>query len=297
MAAETSRSITVSISDKLKFLLNSRVFASRGSPRWPFVPGRYHVVDDTAPVIIVLPDDDELAESLAALSIQGLCMIAACCRNASDVEKLTRNIEANLAVHCVLLAGGEAGRDYPAVEALCAIFGDEQDISDKAQRIAHAARGKLRAIEFAALQKRVNIVNMLDCVEIDKIVAAVIKCGSEGQRPDAGFVAQGPDTIPGIPRIIAPTSISHEYQTDKAGKFIIGTDRKSITVEHYNSKGELMRLIQGATARDLCVMLVRNGWVSRLDHAAWLGRELALAELAVQQGIPYARKAETPDET
>ena len=92
--------------------------------------------------------------------------------------------------------------------------------------------------------------------------------------------------------MIAPISISHEYQDDKAGRYIIGTDKKSIVVEHYNSKGELLRLIQGATARDICIMLIRNGWVSRLDHAAYLGRELMLAEFAIQQDLPYERKAE-----
>jgi hypothetical protein len=46
-------------------------------------------------------------------------------------------------------------------------------------------------------------------------------------------------------------------------------------------------------------MLIRNGWVSRLDHAAYLGRELALAEIAVQQGVPYSPRVEpaTDDDT
>ena len=197
-----------------------------------------------------------------------------------------------MAVHCIVLAGGKEGTDYPAVEALCAIFGDDDGISEKARKIAHGVRGKLKAFDFAALQKRVHVVNMLDCNEVDKIIAGVIKHGSEGQRPDAGFVVQGHDTTLGVQRVIAPMSISHDYQHDKAGKFIIGTDKKSIIVEHYNSKGELLRLVQGASARDVCIMLIRNGWVSRLDHAAYLGRELALAEIAVQQGVPYTPKVE-----
>jgi len=286
----------VALTDSLKTFFQRSVFAPRRHAKWPFVPGRYFVVDDTAPVIVVLPDNELLAETLAALSVRGLCMIAAVCRSVSDVEKLIRNVEANLAIHCIILAGGTAGRDYPAVEALSAIFDDDDKISEKARRIAHGARGKLKAFDFAALQKRVHVVNMLDCVEVDKIVAGVVRHGAEGQRPDTGFVVQGHDTTLGVQRVIAPTSISHDYQQDKAGKFIIGTDKNSIVVEHYNSKGELLRLIQGATARDLCLMLIRNGWISRLDHAAYLGRELTLAEIALQQGVPYERKADTPDE-
>lgn len=280
----------MAFTDSLRSFFKGRLLAPRRAEKWPFVTGRYHVIDDTAPVIVVMPDNEDLAETLAALSVQGLCMISPSCQSASDVEKLIRNVEANLAVHCIVLVGGETGKDYPALEAFCAIFDDDQDISEKARRIAHGARGKLKAFDFAALQKRVHVVNMLECVEVDKIVAGIIKHGTEGQRPDAGFVVQGHDTTLGVQRVIVPTAIAHDYQQDKAGKFIIGTDKNAIVVEHYNAKGELMRLIQGKSARDMCIMLIRNGWVSRLDHAAYLGRELTLAETALQQGVPYERK-------
>lgn len=282
----------LALTENLKAFFKKKVLKRSRPEKWPFVGGRYFVLDDTAPVIVVMPDNEALAETLTALSVQGLCMISPTCRGVSDVDKLTRNVEANLAVHCIVLAGGQEGKDYPAVEALCAIFGDDNDISEKARKIAHGVRGKLKTFDFAALQQRVHVVNMLDCVDVDKIVAGVVKHGAEGQRPDAGFVVQGYDTTLGVQRVIAPVSIAHDYQHDKAGKFIIGADKNSIIVEHYNSKGELLRLIQGASARDVCIMLIRNGWVSRLDHAAYLGRELALAEVAVQQGVPYEPKAE-----
>lgn len=283
----------MAFTDALKSFLKRKMPAVRRTEKWPFIPGLYYVVDDTAPVVVVAPDNEALAETLSALSVQGLCMISPVCRGVSDVEKLTRNVEANLAVSCIVLAAGEEGKEYPAVEALCAIFDDDDEgISEKARKIAHGVRGKLKAFDFAALQKRVHVVNMLDCVEVDKIIAGVIKHGSEGSRPDTGFVVHDRDPALGVPRVIAPTAISHDYQHDKAGKFIIGTDRESIVVEHYNSKGELLRLIQGASARDLCLMIIRNGWISRLDHAAFLGRELALAEIAVHQGTPYERSDE-----
>ncbi|MDH3514722.1 MAG: hypothetical protein OEM83_07640, partial [Gammaproteobacteria bacterium] len=193
-------STLVALTDRFNAFFKRRLLAPRRPEKWPFIPGRYFVIDDTAPVIVVMPDNDALAETLAALSVNGLCMISATCRSVSDVQKLTRNVEANLAVHCIVLAGGEEGKAYPAVEALCAIFGDDDGISERARRIAHGVRGKLKAFDFAALQKRVNVINMLDCVEVDKIVAGIIKHGSEGQRPDAGFVVQGYDTTLGVQR-------------------------------------------------------------------------------------------------
>lgn len=282
----------MALAENLKAFLKRKLRAARRPDTWPFVPGRYNVVDETAPVIVVMPDNDMLADVLSALSVNGLCMVSPTCRSVSDVEKLIRNVEANLAVHCIILAGGEEGKEYPAVEALCAIFDNDEGISDKARRIAHGTRGKLKAFDFDALQKRVNVVNMLDCVEVDKIVAGVVKHGTEGQRPDAGFVLQGYDTTLGVQRVIAPSDIEHEMHPDKAGRFIIGIDKKSIILEHYNSKGEMLRLIQGSSARDLCITLIRNGWVSRLDHAAYLGRELERAEIALRDGVPYERAAD-----
>lgn len=274
----------------LRKFFRSRFPSRRQAGKWPFVPGKYYVLDNTAPVVVVIPDNEALAENLAALSIQGLCMVSALCRGVSDVEKLTVNVEANLAIQCIILAGGTEGKTYPALEALAMILNDTAEISDKAAAIAHGVRGRLKALDVVALQKRVRVVDMLDCDEVDKIIAAVHKYATEGIRPDTGFVVQGHDTTLGVQRVIAPTGIAHDFKPDKSGLFVIGTRDESIVMEHYNTKGELLRLIEGANARDLCITLIRNGWVSRLDHAAYLGRELALAEAAIRQGVPYDQK-------
>ena len=125
----------MAFTDSLKAFFKRQVFAPLNTKKWPFISGPYYVVDDTAPVIVVMPDNDTLADTLAALSVQGLCMISSSCRNASDVEKLTRNVEANLAVHCIVLVGGENGKEYPAVEALCAIFDDDEGNQRKKEEL------------------------------------------------------------------------------------------------------------------------------------------------------------------
>ncbi len=283
----------MALSHRLKDYFRRTVLGQKRAASWPFVSGPYHVLDKTAPVIVVMPGNQPLADHLAALSVHGLCMVSSDCRSVSDIEKLTRNVEANLAVHCIILAGGDK-RSYPAMEALSAIFGEGDEISEKAASLAHAVRGKLKSFDFAALEKRVYVVDMLDCAEVDKIIAGINKYGAEGIRPDAGFIVQSYDTTLGVQRVIAPTDMSHDIHPDKAGRFVIGTSDKLIVVEHYNSKGDLLRLVEGTTARDLCIILIRNGWISRLDHAAYLGRELTLAEQAIRQGVPYEQpSAET----
>ena len=281
----------MALANSINEFFRRRVLGRHRAETWPFLPGRYLVLDDTAPVIVVMPDNDPLAETLAALSVKGLCMVSPVCRGAADIEKLTRNVAANLAVHCIVLAGG-GDRDFPAMEALTAIFGSNDKISDKAAALVHAVRGRLKSVDLAALEKRVRVVDMLGCTELDKIIAGINKLGVEGIRPNTGFLVQSHDSTIGIERVMAPTNVSYELQTDKAGAYVIRTEKDTIIVEHHNSKGELLRLIEGRTARDLCITLIRNGWVSKLDHAAYLGRELTLAEAAIRQGIPY--KQDTP---
>ncbi len=78
---------------------------------------------------------------------------------------------------------------------------------------------------------------------------------------------------------------------DKAGYFVILplADKDIITVEHYAYDNALLRTVQGANARAIYMTMVANGWVSELSHAAYLGKELAKAELSLQHGFKYVQ--------
>lgn len=48
-----------------------------------------------------------------------------------------------------------------------------------------------------------------------------------------------------------------------------------------------IEVIKGASAEDIANTIIKRGLLSRLDHAAYLGRELAKAETALNLSIPY----------
>ncbi|MFP4000835.1 MAG: DUF4346 domain-containing protein [Thermoplasmata archaeon] len=87
-----------------------------------------------------------------------------------------------------------------------------------------------------------------------------------------------------------------EMEFDESGFFVI-TVKDEIIVEHYlNVKkegkleietGKLNKIITGESAKAVCDTIVREGLVSRLDHAAYLGRELQKAEIALKNEIEY----------
>ncbi len=78
---------------------------------------------------------------------------------------------------------------------------------------------------------------------------------------------------------------------DKAGYFVIVPlpDKQLIIAEHYAYDDTLLRTIEGKNARAVYMTIVSNGWVSELSHAAYLGKELAKAELSLQHGFKYVQ--------
>jgi tetrahydromethanopterin S-methyltransferase subunit A len=53
----------------------------------------------------------------------------------------------------------------------------------------------------------------------------------------------------------------------------------------------LAHVIEGRQAALIASTIVERGFVTQLDHAAYLGRELAKAEAALSNGITYEQDA------
>ena len=78
---------------------------------------------------------------------------------------------------------------------------------------------------------------------------------------------------------------------DPAGYFVVYPDQthNRITLEHYTNKGVLDRVFTAAEPTALYASVIDARLISRLDHAAYLGRELARAEHALRTGDPYVQ--------
>lgn len=92
-----------------------------------------------------------------------------------------------------------------------------------------------------------------------------------------------------MPIIQAKESIKAEL--DKVGYFVIIPQREKgiLTGEHYSYDNKLLRVIEGRDARSIYWTLIENGWVTQLSHAAYLGKELAKAELSIKLGFKYVQ--------
>ena len=71
---------------------------------------------------------------------------------------------------------------------------------------------------------------------------------------------------------------------DPKGYFVITTDASSETpliAEYFSTEGLRQAIVRGKTPKSVYSTILSNGWISRLDHAAYIGQELSRAEAAI----------------
>jgi tetrahydromethanopterin S-methyltransferase subunit A len=256
---------------------------------WPFVRGDYTVLDAGARTIVATVDGNGLAKELVAAAPAGLCMVARL-HSVSDAANLLLAIHTNLAIQ-TLICTGTNDPGEPLAPALLKLGRSEEVAAGATGSLMNTIAARLEPADLAAVRKRVHFVDLLGA-DTRKIVAHIQKQESAGHDPNAAFVTRTDEA--GVDKLIVPRDVRHEVREDKTGHFAIRIEEQSIVVEHKNAKNELLRIIEGKTARDLCLTLIRNGWVSKLEHAAYLGRELARAEAALRSGHSYRQDTSEP---
>ena len=75
---------------------------------------------------------------------------------------------------------------------------------------------------------------------------------------------------------------SPEARQDPSGSFVVTIENGQIACEHISPSGEHLSTYRGRTAAHVSNLLTKAGAVSRIDHALYVGRELAKAEAALR---------------
>jgi dihydropteroate synthase-like protein len=78
---------------------------------------------------------------------------------------------------------------------------------------------------------------------------------------------------------------------DRKGWFVIRIDREcgKVVTTHFKDKDEPDAIVKGRGAREIYQTIIRRGLVGKYDHAAYLGKELMKAELALRLGRSYVQ--------
>ena len=93
--------------------------------------------------------------------------------------------------------------------------------------------------------------------------------------------------ITDVPVILAEDA--GKLELDENGYFVIALLPRKMTIlaKHYSYDKELLRIIEGRDAKSIYRTIIKHGWASTLNHAAYLGQELTRAEIAMKNGFRY----------
>jgi tetrahydromethanopterin S-methyltransferase subunit A len=257
---------------------------------WPPLPGDYKVLDSAGHVAVCALTSKPLLENIvaerpASVSIAGLLYT-----ENLGIERIITNVLANPNITTLILCGADSEQRIGHLPgqtflSLMANGTDEQG------RIigANGRRPLLKNISSDAVESFRQGIHVIDRIGTDNITAIE-------------------ETLPSVPADNAPRRAVNHFSTaptlipaqpmerlvlDPKGYFVVFPDRgrHCIFVEHYTKDGTLTHVFTGERSDHLYATVIDCELISRLDHAAYLGKELARAEQALKTGEPYVQDA------
>ncbi|MBT4334648.1 DUF4346 domain-containing protein [archaeon] len=94
--------------------------------------------------------------------------------------------------------------------------------------------------------------------------------------------------------VIAKFDPIKDWHQDRKGYFLIRLNRKKkeIDVGFSTNKHIITKEIHGKNATEICHTIISKKLISRKDHAAYLGKELCKAELALKYNLKYEQDSD-----
>lgn len=263
-----------------------------GSVRpWPPLPGDYTVLRPEAPVAVCTLGDRALWRGVVDLAAPEIAIVGSLATENHGIERLVRNAVANPALQYLIVAGAEQRRvvGHLPGASLLALAGNG---IDAAGRIVGAPgrRAVLRNVsaeEVGAFRDRIEVVGLIGEREPSAVAGAAASLATR-HAPVGGAGPPGPRGVPAEEGYL-PARMT----LDPAGYFVVYVDpvRRMLRLEHYDTGGVLDRVVEGPSAAHCYMPAIDAGLVTRLDHAAYLGRELARAEAALARHEAFVQDA------
>jgi tetrahydromethanopterin S-methyltransferase subunit A len=256
---------------------------------WPRRPGDYRVLRHPAPVAVCTLHTRPLVDAVAALAPPGLSIVGSLQTENLGIEHLIDNVVANPHIRFLLLCGADTKTRVGHLpgQALLALARDGVDRSGRI-RGARGVRPVLKNLERPLVDHfrgQVQVVDRRGLTAAEKVVDLIHELAGH----DPGVVTVVPPACGDVRVIRAEPPV--ELILDPAGYVVIYLDRirHLLAAEHYRSDGLLDTVIEGDSAVAVMATLLRERRVSRLDHTAYLSRELTRAEDALRTGGDYVQ--------
>lgn len=255
---------------------------------WPPLPGSYTVLRYHAPVAICTLNDTQLSDALVEAAPADVALVGTMQTENLGIERLILNVIADPNIRFLILCGTDSRRAIGHLPGQSLLALATSGLDEQGRIIG--ARGKrpvLKNLSNAVVEhfrRFVTVVDLIGEAGVEPIVGRAHSCTSRNPGPAHPFASDRlvPYTQGYLPSHMIP---------DPEGYFVVYVDpvRHRLALEHYRTDGVLSCIIGGSTAAEIYWPAIERGLLSRLDHAAYLGRELARAEHALRKGAPYTQ--------
>ncbi|MFZ0240950.1 MAG: DUF4346 domain-containing protein [Desulfobacterales bacterium] len=253
---------------------------------WPVQPGDYRVLNATKSIALAVLKGVDLDNPALASLYSKIAIIGNITTENLGAEHLVKNLISNPFLRHLVLWGEDVEGHLPG-DALINLLGNGVD---KKKRIigARGARPVLKNLsesETQHLRRQILVVDMIGRNDISELNNRLELLNKKATQPyEAGLKVDLVELQKAKP--------AKRLKLDPAGYFVIIVMKGKeypLLVEHYSNDGRLMNMVEGMDSASICAALVEKNLISQLDHAAYLGRELAKAELSLISDSKYTQ--------
>jgi tetrahydromethanopterin S-methyltransferase subunit A len=264
------------------------------------MPGTYQVGDPNGPVAVCALTSERLISPLVA--VRGVAIAGMVYTANLGITRIIVNITSNPAIRFLLICGKDSALFRPG-QSLVALA--EKGVDDK-RRIIDAAGYDpvLPSIDPEQVAQFRKQVEVLDWTGEEDLQVLRERVKSLSDRNPGVFVTGQKGDLPRKQEefvSIRPGGQREPLLYDPKGYFVITIEpeQKEILLRHYLHDHTPAHEMRGRGATSMLLGLLRDGLVTQLSHAGYLGEELAKAQTALQFGLRYdqdrpLRPRETP---
>jgi tetrahydromethanopterin S-methyltransferase subunit A len=260
---------------------------------WPVIAGSYEVGDLQGPVAVCALTTESLIAPLARLP--GVAIAGKVYTANLGITRIVTNVTANPAIRFLLICGKDSPLFHPG-QSLVALA--ERGV-DADRRIVGAigyepVLSTLDPARIAQFRQQVEVVDWAGEEDLQALEEGV---GALVARNPGRFAASDSSTDSSAGMLqaveqftpIRPGGKREPLQYDPKGYFVITLDREQeqLIIRHYLPGHTPAHEMRARAAGSMLLGLLREGLVTQLSHAGYLGEELAKAEAALRFDLRY----------
>ena len=252
-------------------------------PGWPSYPGNYRVLDAAADVAVCVLTSEDLVERIAAAHPKRVGIIGGVYTENLGLERIIANVAGNPNLTTLVVCGADSQQRIGHLPGQSLLSLVANGLDERSRIIgAEGRRPVLKNVSpelVRRFREEVEVLGLIGEEDPDRILRKVEGLPVRPRR--AALQTERPPAI----RAASPDRLI----LDPKGYFVLFPDRARgvVVVEHYENAGTLAHAFEGERSDQIYATILAHELVSRLDHAAYLGQELARACRSLETGEPY----------